>query len=241
MSLTQPTHGQVVIATGEKQITYSPAEGFQGVDNFTYTVQDMYGNTDTALVAIVVRAKNDTATAPQVGSVNVVTDTHLTFPASQVQIEVAVPAGVYTEPLGAKDVFYLAYTPNLTDTNRTEQAPTGFRFGNLLFDLSAYLNETRFDHFHFTKPLTVTLTYDPALLDMLHPQSLTLLYWNGTTWASDGIILLTHDIANHRLTVLLTHLSEFALFTQAPTSLDTGSEPVLTTRLFLPLIAQGDK
>jgi hypothetical protein len=238
INITQPTHGVVVIADTEQTVVYTSTQDFQGIDSFVYTMQDSNGHTDSALVAVLVRAANITTVEPQIGLVDVDTETQLSFPNNAMRIEIALPAGVYTAPLGVKDLFYLAYTVHLTATESTQLAPAGFRFGNVLFDLSAYLNDTPFDHFHFAKPVTLTLTYDPALIETTELQTLTLLYWNGDAWVDDGITLLAHDIANHRLTVQITHLSEFALFAKAPTALDLSREPSQPVHLYLPLIIQ---
>ncbi|CAN5548035.1 hypothetical protein BH10CHL1_BH10CHL1_12300 [soil metagenome] len=197
MSITPPAHGVAAILEDGQTVTYTSTQDFQGTDNFSYTVYDHNGNTDTALVAVVVRAKSDTAVDPQIGSVDVATYTQLSFPGSQIKIDIILPSGVYTTPLGEKDLFYLAYTQNPApindNTENSELAPDGFRFGNVLFDLSAYLNATQLDHFHFTTPVTLTITYDPALLGLLEPETLTLLYWNGSSWADDGITVLARD------------------------------------------------
>ena len=235
-SIAQPAHGVAVIVEGNQLITYTPAQDFHGTDSFAYTVQDSNGNTDTALVSIVVSTRSATEGDTQVGVVNVITTTQLSFPGSQVSLAISLPPSVYTETLGVKDIFYLAYTPSMTTTDSMRTAPVGFRFGNVFFDLSAYLNDTRFDEFHFGVPVTLTITYDPALMDGLEVETLTLLYWNGTTWAADGITILARDAVNHRLTVRLAHLSEFALFVQAPTVIDPNTEPAQDQRAYIPLI-----
>ncbi len=57
-SVTQPTSGSVV-NSGEF-LTYTPAEGFQGEDSFTYTVTD---GTDTATATVTVSVANDAPVA----------------------------------------------------------------------------------------------------------------------------------------------------------------------------------
>jgi len=59
--ITDPAHGTVVIAGNE--VTYTPDSNFEGVDQFTYTVSDGQGHTDTATVNIVV-SNNGTNSAP---------------------------------------------------------------------------------------------------------------------------------------------------------------------------------
>jgi len=53
-SVTQGTNGFVTNNYGHN-VTYSPAPGFNGIDNFTYTISDGNGGTDTATVRVTVR------------------------------------------------------------------------------------------------------------------------------------------------------------------------------------------
>ncbi|UCD21545.1 MAG: cadherin-like domain-containing protein [Chloroflexota bacterium] len=52
-SVTQGTHGDVAIID-DQHVQYSPDEGFNGIDEFTYTVSDGRGGTDTANVEVTV-------------------------------------------------------------------------------------------------------------------------------------------------------------------------------------------
>jgi hypothetical protein len=52
---TGPTaHGGTVTLNADGSFTYTPAEGWQGADNFTYYVTDTYGNSEPVLVTIFV-------------------------------------------------------------------------------------------------------------------------------------------------------------------------------------------
>ena len=53
--VTQPANGSVVVVT-ESIVTYLPDSGFAGVDNFSYTISDGNGGTDTATVTVAVKA-----------------------------------------------------------------------------------------------------------------------------------------------------------------------------------------
>jgi hypothetical protein len=67
--ITQPAHGFVRILGGEKRVSYQSAADFVGVDQFTYTVSDELGLTDTANVAVNVQAlPTIVITAPVEGS-----------------------------------------------------------------------------------------------------------------------------------------------------------------------------
>ncbi len=56
-SVTVPENGTAIIENGD--IVYTPFPGFDGVDQFSYTVTDPLGGTDTALVFVAVAAVND--------------------------------------------------------------------------------------------------------------------------------------------------------------------------------------
>ncbi|MCA9938168.1 MAG: tandem-95 repeat protein, partial [Anaerolineales bacterium] len=69
-AMTQPTHGGVV--NNGTDVTYTPDADYNGLDSFTYTVNDGHGGTDTATVAVIVTAvgdapiaMNDSATTPE--------------------------------------------------------------------------------------------------------------------------------------------------------------------------------
>ena len=57
-SVTQPTHGTVVI-NNDGTVTYTPAANYHGPDSFTYTISDGKGGTDTATVNLTVNPVND--------------------------------------------------------------------------------------------------------------------------------------------------------------------------------------
>jgi hypothetical protein len=52
-SVTQGANGDVDIID-DHHVRYSPAQGFNGIDNFTYTISDGNGGTDTADVRVTV-------------------------------------------------------------------------------------------------------------------------------------------------------------------------------------------
>jgi Bacterial Ig domain len=68
-SLSNPAHGTAVVESGK--VNYTPAGNYNGPDEFTYTVSDGNGGTDTATVSITVNsvddapvAEDDSATTP---------------------------------------------------------------------------------------------------------------------------------------------------------------------------------
>ncbi|MCB0025984.1 MAG: hypothetical protein KDD91_23295, partial [Caldilinea sp.] len=152
---------------------------------------------------------------------------------------IQLPAGSYTGTMGPKDIFFLVYTVIMTPTGDVNQPPHALRFGNIVFDLSAFFNYNLLPGYRFPTPITLDLTYDPALLGGLSEATLELFYWDGAAWSSDGITLLARDTANHKITLSLAHLSEIAVFGSAPTALEPGDEPDLgAVRLYLPVVAQ---
>ncbi len=234
----QAEHGAAVVEADAKTLTYTPDPAFSGVDSFLYTAQDVNGNRDEALVAVVVTARSETGAAPQIGVIDNETASNLTFPDGGAQVDVVLPPGSFSGTLGERDVFYLAYTSVMTPTGDTGQQPGGLRFGNLVFDLSAYLNGGQLAGYVFPQPVTVVITYNPALIFGLDEATLALHYWNGTAWASDGITFVSRNLDTHTLTMTLAHLSEFALFAapSTPTGLDPEPEPTVTSYLYLPAV-----
>lgn len=58
-TVSTPAHGTAVVNATANAVTYVPAAGFEGVDTFTYTVQDGHGGTNVALVTVTVAAADD--------------------------------------------------------------------------------------------------------------------------------------------------------------------------------------
>ncbi len=61
-SVTQGSHGAVV-SNGNGTLTYTPQANFFGSDNFTYTISDGRGGTDTASVSVMITSVNDAPVA----------------------------------------------------------------------------------------------------------------------------------------------------------------------------------
>lgn len=90
--------------------------------------------------------------------------------------------------------------------------PGGFNFAGRIFALEIYEGTDLQPDYRFKTPITLTFTYDPdpASLNYADEATLELRYWNGSAWDDSGISI-NHDIPNHRITAVVTHLSEFAL------------------------------
>lgn len=125
----------------------------------------------------------------------------------------AVPVGAVTETT------QLIYTA----ASDAGSPPANFVFGNFAFDLSAYRNGTLLSNFTFENPITLTIHYSDGDIVGIAEGALTLRYWNGSVWATDGINLIARDTTNNTITFSLAHLSDFALF---------GS----THKVFLPVV-----
>ena len=230
-AVEQPVSGSVAIDSGDKTVTYTPDPAFSGVVTFTYTARDSNAAVDSALVAVVVSARDVTGVAPQIGVVDNESGSTHDFDSGSFQVQVQMPAGSYPGPLGEKDIFYLVYTEVVTPTGDVNQPPGSFTWAGMVFHLSAFVNGTDLGHFEFPQPVTLVIAYDPALLGELSEQLLTPYYWNSTTWVNDGMSITHIDTTAHRITIQIWHLSEFALFSQPP--LDFPSYlylPVVTNR-----------
>jgi uncharacterized delta-60 repeat protein/uncharacterized repeat protein (TIGR01451 family) len=70
-AVSVPANGAAVIDT-DGTIVYTPNANFNGVDSFTYTIDDGWGGTDTATVSVTVNDVNDDPVAVIVGGSSVV-------------------------------------------------------------------------------------------------------------------------------------------------------------------------
>lgn len=216
--------GTASINADNSTVHYIAPADVSGVDSFSYTVHDTNGNTSTGMVIVAITAISETNGAPQVAVIDPVVQNTRQFTSTQGTVTVDMPAGAMTVTPGIADVFFLSYTPIVTPTEQTQHTPGLFQFGNIQFNLTAFLNDVPQQGIQFAHPVTLTVVYDPALMNGLNLETLGLYYWNGTAWTTDGIVIIDHDIPNSTVTVTISHLSDFAFFA-APTSL-----------LFLPIV-----
>lgn len=230
----QPVHGAVAVAPDDQTVLYTPETGFSGQDSFMYVATDANGSSDDALATIMVTAKSQTAEPPQIEPVNPEVDASKEFTSPAANVEVQLPANFYTDTLSEKEILFLSYTPVVTATEPTHTPPGNLKFGNFEFDLTLFRNNEPQHDVQFEAPLTVTIAYDPAMLDGLREDLLDVYFWNGTEWSKDGVIVLGHDLINHTVTFLLAHLSHFGFFSSAPTASDPAAEPAAAPRLYLP-------
>ncbi len=226
-SITTPTQGTAIITDSGRLISYAPPANFSGMVVFSYTLR--YENyTDSALVSVVVSADEETGTPPEVAVIDPVEGATISFGEPEAPFTMELDTDeVYTTTLDPKDVFYLAYTPVSTPPDRVERAPQGTKFGSFIFTLEAFLNSAQLEDFHFARPVTMTISYDPGAMGNLKLETLSLRYWTGSGWSTDGIVMISHDQPNQRITFSIAHLSEFAFFAVPNAQL---------TRIYLPAV-----
>ena len=100
--VTQPAHGTVTINV-DKTVRYTPDANYNGVDAFTYTVNDGNGGTDTATVTVTVSPVNDAPVA--------VNDSYRTDEDTPLRVTVPGVLGNDTDPEGDRLVALLVTSP----------------------------------------------------------------------------------------------------------------------------------
>ncbi len=125
----------------------------------------------------------------------------------------------------------LIYTPIASDT--LPAPPTGLRFSNRTFDLSAFLSGRLLRGYLFSKPVTITLRYSDADIRGLDEAELRLYYWDEeqSQWV-DAIETCQppssyhHDLEKNLLAVPICHLSDWGIL----------SIPSSSSTIYLPLV-----
>jgi hypothetical protein len=104
-----------------------------------------------------------------------------------------------------------------------QQSLPNFRFANRAFTLEAFAGSQEIDQ--FSQPFTMTVEYDESDLlaaDITDPNELNLVFWNGTAWEEilpcEGCSVNT---TNQTVTVVLDHLTEFALVAPGPATTES--------------------
>ncbi|MEZ4638508.1 MAG: Ig-like domain-containing protein [Caldilineaceae bacterium] len=105
--MTQPKHGSVVL-NGDGTLRYTATGEHNGVDSFTYTVQDGQSRTSTAAVAVAITAVTESDDAPQVEVVDPTQPNTEIFTNTQTTVVVQVPANAITSTASVIDVVFLA-------------------------------------------------------------------------------------------------------------------------------------
>ena len=99
--------------------------------------------------------------------------------------------------------------------------PTNWLFGDHAFELNAYQSGILMPGFAFNQPMNVSINYTEAGVAGIDEATLTLMYWDGGAWVDAAATCspastYTRDTTNNILSVDVCHLTEFALFGQAP-------------------------
>ncbi len=121
-------------------------------------------------------------------------------------------------PAGAVNVTTtLVYTPAQT----VNTVPANWFFGEHAFALNAYQNDVLMPGFAFNLPMQVTINYTDIWTSEIDESTLTLMYWDGAAWVDVATTCApnstyTRDTINNTISVNVCHLTEFALFGQAP-------------------------
>lgn len=239
VSITSPPeHGTATIAPDGQTVNYTPTVEFSGEDTLVYLAEDVNGNADAALVAIVVSPGSSTNAPPQIAPVSPEVAVTLPFTGPGVDVNVQLPPSFYPGVVGEQDNLFLSFTSYYTPTENTNTPPTNLKFGNYEFDLTLYLNGVPQHGVQFAVPITLTIGYDPARLGDLAEVPLEVFAWDGAAWSKAGITVVARDLTNHTITLELTHLTKFAFFAAAPTGLDPGGEPDLQWKLYLPVLVR---
>lgn len=117
---------------------------------------------------------------------------------------VQVPAGAVTQN-----------TTLLYDDKADLSHPGAFNFAGRTFTLTAYRDNNPQSNFTFQQPVTLVIEYTDGDVAGLNENELTLFFYNTTTnsWSDQGIVVMSRDPANNRITVQISHLTEFAMGT----------------------------
>jgi hypothetical protein len=88
-----------------------------------------------------------------------------------------------------------------------------FQFAGHSFTLTAYRSNSPLSNFLFPQPVTLVIDYTDADVAGLDENALTLFFYDTAinSRSEQGIMVVTRDTANNRITVQITHLTEFAL------------------------------
>lgn len=134
-------------------------------------------------------------------------------------LTVTFPPGAVSAPTELR--FELLNTPS--------QPLPNLRFANRVFTVKAFAGETPITQ--FAQPFTMVLSYEEADLveaGISDPAELNLVFWDGNAWVPilpcEGCAI---DPTARTITIVLDHLTEFALVGPAPTA---------NLQVFLPLV-----
>lgn len=211
-SVTQPADGTARVSNDGQRLIYTPAPGYSGVDQFTYTLEDAAGRRDEAAVTVFVAERDQVL--PQAALLNGESGETGTFDTECAHMSVLAPAGFLGGTTGATDTLVLLFSPLAHVTEQRSQPPANLVFANLEFNLDAYHNRHHLPGMQLARPLTVEIRYDADMLGGQLPETASLWSWNGSAWSSEGIAPLARSVQSdtYSLRAELNHLGRFAVF-----------------------------
>lgn len=215
LTVAAPAHGTAAISADKQTVIYTPTAGYVGSDSFTYSNIDGIGNTNAALVNVVVsQGPKPPPPAPidpeQPNSVEFTSTVPGELP---ITVTVDIPVGAFGMPIGPKDSLVIIFSPVLTPTGPINNPPTlmtanaarpgAYVYANMAFSLIAYFNATPLYDYALLEPMTVQVTYDPKILTQanLLPSTLGPYVWNATSqsWNQNYISNIRRDETAHTI------------------------------------------
>jgi alpha-glucoside transport system substrate-binding protein len=165
------------------------------------------------MLAVLQQIENKASQFQQIISPGVATQFQYTNPAGYLTT-INIPSGAVTQTL------LLQHIP----LDEIGVSPADQIYAGRAFGLLAFQDNIPLQHPVFSLPIQVTLTYpDPSSQGILE-ETLSLMYWDGSQWRTDGISVIERDPGNNHIVFSITHLTDFALF---------GMD---TMHVFLPII-----
>jgi hypothetical protein len=225
--VTAPGHG-VSVRNIDNTVTYTPADGFSGGDEFQYTVRDGLDVEAAAKVIVMVAAQEQQQ--PIVRPVDPLTDTSNAFTntvrmpdGSRVAVTttIEVPSGAFSVTLGPTDTLAIVFQPVVTPTGNVNMPPAeilaagqvtpeaaeqaasfnySYRWSKISFWLDSLLNGRSLGSVSLLKPLTFVVGYDPVLVANLNEYTMTPYYWTGSGWSKAGVVVTDRNVDANRIT-----------------------------------------
>ncbi|MCL4860262.1 MAG: fibronectin type III domain-containing protein [Caldilineaceae bacterium] len=123
------------------------------------------------------------------------------------KVTVQIPAGAVDQP-----------TTFVYDNQAAPSHPGRFQFAGRSFTLTAFRNNSALDGLTFLQPVTLVIEYTDADVARIDEETLLLFFYDEATgsWSQVGITVVSRDPANNRITLQITHLTEFALGALGP-------------------------
>lgn len=123
------------------------------------------------------------------------------------KVTVQIPAGAVDQP-----------TTFVYDNQATPSQAVSFQFAGRSFTLTAFRNNSALDGLTFLQPVTLIIEYTDADVAGFDEDTLLLFFYDENTgiWSQEGITVVTRDPASNRITLQITHLTEFALGALGP-------------------------